>query len=76
MGAIADPHLAPGRAEVPQASEGLTECLRFGSPWVHLRLSLPRGHLSCSDSSPLRAAHPIVRSFEPGESRRWCYADE
>jgi hypothetical protein len=20
--------------------------------------------------------HPIIRSFEPGESWRWCYVDE
>jgi hypothetical protein len=25
---------------------------------------------------PLRPAHPVVRSFDPGESRRWCHADE
>jgi hypothetical protein len=24
----------------------------------------------------LGIGHPIVRSFEPGESWRWCYVDE
>jgi len=40
--------------------------------------------VGCCDSSPLRHArahahsdsHPIVRSFEPGESWRWCYVHE
>jgi hypothetical protein len=40
--------------------------------------------VGCCDSSPLRHArghafdawHPIVESFEPGESWRWCYVDE
>jgi hypothetical protein len=51
---------------------------------VHLRLCLTCGHVGCCDSSPLRharehafaAGHPIVASFEPGESWRWCYVDE
>jgi hypothetical protein len=37
-----------------------------------------------NDSSPNRYArahayavgHPIIRSFKPGESWRWCYVDE
>jgi hypothetical protein len=82
MRAIADPHLAVVRDEVPQTLEGCAESLRPGSPWVHLRIlriCLTCGHLGCRDSSPLRAArvaaHPIVSSFEPGEAR-WCHADE
>jgi uncharacterized UBP type Zn finger protein len=51
---------------------------------VHLRLCLTCGHVGCCDSSPHRharhhahaQAHPIVRSFEPGEDWRWCYVDE
>jgi hypothetical protein len=80
MRAIKDPHLAPVRDEVPQTPEGCAECLRLGSPQAHLRLCLTCGHLDCRDSPPLRpvpvAARPIVRSFEPGEWRRWCHADE
>ena len=80
MRAIVDPHLALVRVEVPQTPEGCAECPRPGSPWIHLRLCLTCGHPGRRDSSPLRpahvAAHPIVRSFEPGESRRWCHADE
>jgi monovalent cation/hydrogen antiporter len=74
MHAIADPHLALVRGDVPQTPEGCTACLRLGPLRVHLRLCLPRGHLGWRDSSPLRhahvAAHPIVRAFEPGKSRR------
>ena len=52
--------------------------------WVHLRLCLSCGHVGCCDSSPYQHAtahfdeteHPVMRSFEPGESWRWCYVDE
>jgi hypothetical protein len=78
-----DPHLAMVRRVVPTAS-GCEECLRIGSPWVHLRMCLTCGHVGCCDSSPLRHArahaltigHPIVRSLEPGENWRWCYVHE
>jgi hypothetical protein len=63
---------------------GCEECLAGGGRWVHLRLCLTCGHVGCCDSSPgrhasahfRRSAHPIVQSFEPGESWRWCYVDE
>ena len=68
----------------PSTREGCEDCLRTGGEWVHLRLCLSCGHVGCCDSSPNRHAtkhagesgHPIVRSFEPGESWRWCYVDE
>ncbi|MCS6303060.1 MAG: UBP-type zinc finger domain-containing protein [Nitrospira sp.] len=55
-----------------------------GDTWVYLRLCLSCGHVGCCDSSKNTHAtkhfhkthHPIVRSFEPGEHWRWCYADE
>ncbi len=70
-----------GRAATPQGCE---ECLRLGTPWVHLRLCLTCGHVGCCDSSPMRHArghafayeHAIVQSLEPGEDWRWCYVDE
>ena len=63
---------------------GCEECLSMGGRWVHLRLCLTCGYVGCCDSSPNRratkhfqtAGHPIVRSFEPGESWVWCYADQ
>jgi uncharacterized UBP type Zn finger protein len=69
----------------PQETAGCQECLVEGfTDWVHLRLCLTCGHVGCCDSSPHRHAtahyelttHPVVRSFEPGESWRWCYPDE
>ena len=51
---------------------------------MHLRLCLTCGHVGCCDSSPGRHTtahyketnHPVMRSFEPGETWRWCYVDE
>jgi monovalent cation/hydrogen antiporter len=68
----------------PHTSSGCEDCLREGTRWVHLRLCLGCGHVGCCDSSPERhatkhyqhAGHPVIRSFEPGESWRWCYLDE
>ena len=78
-----DPHLAMVRPVAPTHPEGCEECLRLGTPWVHLRLCLTCGHVGCCDSSRsarararVRDGHPIVRSFEPGEDWRWCYVDE
>jgi hypothetical protein len=71
-------------AVIPHTTEGCEDCLKIGSSWVHLRECLSCGHIGCCDSSPNRHArahagdegHPVVRSFEPGEDWRWCFADE
>jgi Na+/H+ antiporter len=68
----------------PNTPEGCEECLRNGTHWVHLRLCLSCGKVGCCDSSPERHAtrhfeqvkHPVLRSFEPAESWRWCFVDE
>jgi uncharacterized UBP type Zn finger protein len=68
----------------PSTSEGCEDCLATGSTWVHLRLCMACGHVGCCDSSPNRHAtahfhestHPVIQSFEPGESWVWCYLDE
>ena len=78
-----DPHVAAIR-QVPPRTNGCEECLRLGTPWVHLRLCLTCGHVGCCDSSPMRHArapahtvgHPIVQSLERGEDWRWCYIHE
>jgi hypothetical protein len=78
-----DPHVAAIRQVRPRTN-GCEECLRLGTPWVHLRLCLTCGHVGCCDSSPMRHArahahkvgHPIVQSMEPGENWRWCYVHE
>ena len=78
-----DPHVAAIRRVVPRTN-GCEECLRLGTPWVHLRLCLTCGHVGCCDSSPMRHArahahaigHPVVQSMERGENWRWCYVHE
>ena len=69
----------------PQSTEGCQDCLAIGfTDWVHLRLCLTCGNVGCCDSSPYQHAtahykntdHPVMRSFEAGESWRWCYVDE
>ncbi|GAA4839956.1 Na+/H+ antiporter [Saccharopolyspora rosea] len=79
------PHLRRARDDVrPQSPDTCQDCVVEGTTWVHLRLCLTCGHVACCDSSPRRHAtrhyhdtgHPVVRSHEPGELWRWCYADE
>ncbi|MBQ6640000.1 MAG: UBP-type zinc finger domain-containing protein [Saccharopolyspora sp.] len=70
---------------VPSSPGGCEDCLAKGlQVWAHLRLCTECGHVGCCDSSPDRHAtehhrdtgHPVIRSFEPGESWSWCYVDE
>ncbi|MEO6606726.1 MAG: Na+/H+ antiporter [Aeromicrobium sp.] len=78
-------HLADAcNVPLPVTPTGCEECLADGVEWVHLRLCMACGHVGCCDSSPgnhatnhyKAAAHPVIRSFEPGEAWRWCYVDE
>ena len=78
-------HLSAAPVAVrPGTPEGCEECLAEGTRWVHLRLCLTCGHVGCCDSSPQRHAsrhfsdadHPVIRSFEAGESWRWCFVDQ
>ncbi|MER6048955.1 UBP-type zinc finger domain-containing protein [Streptomyces sp. BHT-5-2] len=76
-------HALP-QGEPTPLSETCLECLAAGSHPVQLRLCLACGHVGCCDSSPYRHAtghyeqtgHPVMRSFEPGASWRWCFVDE
>jgi uncharacterized UBP type Zn finger protein len=78
-----DPHwVEPTPGHTDKSCE---DCAALGEEvWAHLRLCLTCGHVGCCDSSPHRhadthardAGHPVMRSFEPGESWRWCYLDE
>ena len=71
-------------SEVTPSGDGCEDCLRSGATWFHLRLCLTCGHVGCCDRSPNQHAtahfhqigHPVIRSFEPGESWRWCFVDE
>lgn len=69
----------------PDSPDGCADCLALGEDvWAHLRMCLSCGHVACCDSSPHQHAtahhkasgHPVMRSFEPGETWRWCYLDE
>jgi hypothetical protein len=64
---------------------GCEECLAAGrQDWVHLRVCQECGRVGCCDQSPgrhatehfFRSAHPVIRSYEPGEDWYWCYVDE
>lgn len=68
----------------PGSDDECQDCHVLGeNVWAHLRMCLTCGHVACCDSSPYRhatahhhdAEHPVMRSFEPGESWRWCYED-
>jgi CPA1 family monovalent cation:H+ antiporter len=71
------------RVVAARTPAGCEECLRDGTPWVHLRLCLSCGHVGCCDSSIGKHAtahfgsteHPVMRSIEPGEAWRWCFVD-
>lgn len=70
--------------DVTPHAKGCEDCMKTGDRWVHLRLCLTCGHVGCCNSSKNKHAskhfretgHPIVKSFEPGETWGWCYADE
>lgn len=77
-------HLDQVDTQITPSGDGCKECLESGGRWVHLRLCLECGHVGCCDSSPSRhasaharsAAHPLIRSYEPGEEWWWCFLDE
>jgi len=60
------------------------ECVKIGSPWIHLRTCQTCGATLCCDSSPNRHAtkhavtskHPVIASAEPDERWLFCYLDE
>jgi hypothetical protein len=72
-----DPTAAP-------SGTGCVECEAASGWWFHLRRCAQCGHIGCCDTSPSQHAsahaaasgHPLVRSFEPGESWFWSYPEE
>ena len=70
--------------DVTPSALGCEECLKSGSPWVHLRICRTCGHVGCCDDSPNRHAtkhfhetrHPIIEGYDPPEGWGWCYVDE
>jgi hypothetical protein len=69
---------------VPPSGPGCADCLAAEGWWLHLRRCAQCGHIGCCDSSPAQHAaahsrasgHPLIRSFEPGESWFWSYPEE
>jgi Zn-finger in ubiquitin-hydrolases and other protein len=69
---------------VPPSGPGCVECTGTGGWWLHLRRCARCGHVGCCDSSPSQhasaharaAGHPVIQSFEPGESWFWDYVRE
>jgi hypothetical protein len=67
---------------IPPSGTGCVECLASDGWWLHLRRCAECGHIGCCDSSPNQHAtkhfdatgHPIVASFEPGETWFYNYA--
>ena len=67
---------------VPPSGTGCVECEATEGWWFHLRRCTQCGHIGCCDSSPSQHAraharetgHPVVRSFEPGESWFWDFS--
>jgi uncharacterized UBP type Zn finger protein len=80
-------HLKDAGDPAPQSrfEDGCPQCVegRF-TDWVHLRKCLTCGLVACCDSSPRRhmskhhaeTGHPVMASFEPNESWRWCFEDD
>lgn len=66
---------------VPPSGSGCVECEAAGGWWFHLRRCAECGHIGCCDSSPSQhgrahareAQHPIITSYEPGESWFWNF---
>lgn len=68
----------------PWPLEGCAECLAIGRrDWVHLRVCQSCGQVGCCNDSPGKHGtahaeqtnHPLIRSYEPGESWWYCYVD-
>ncbi|GAB1693165.1 UBP-type zinc finger domain-containing protein [Krasilnikovia sp. M28-CT-15] len=80
-------HLKEAGEPAPRTAyeDGCPACVAGGfTDWVHLRECLSCGAVACCDSSPRRhmsahhdeTGHPVMRSYEPGETWRWCFEDE
>ena len=69
---------------VQPSGPGCVECEAADGWWFHLRRCTQCGHIGCCDSSPSQRAsvhaketgHPVIRSFEPGESWFWSFPDQ
>lgn len=77
-------HFEKLTASADAASDVCDRCVAMGDTWVHLRSCLNCGNVGCCDNSKNRHArrhwdehdHPLIKSIEPGESWRYCFADQ
>jgi uncharacterized UBP type Zn finger protein len=68
--------------DVRPGGNGCIGCMAIGAPWNELRVCLTCGHVGCCEDSEQTHAlkhfnetgHPMIASFEPGETWGWCYA--
>ncbi|HEY0227641.1 MAG TPA: UBP-type zinc finger domain-containing protein [Mycobacterium sp.] len=66
---------------VPHSGTGCADCDQTDGWWFHLRRCATCGHIGCCDASPSQHAtahavtsgHPLIASFEPGETWFWDY---
>ena len=73
-------HASEIRQVTPRTS-GCEECLALGVQWNELRVCLTCGHVGCCEDSEHAHAlqhfnttgHPVIASFERGETWSWCY---
>ncbi len=77
-------HLAELTPVEPDSPDSCRTCVEMGDTWVNLRLCLTCGHVGCCDNSKNKHAskhaaetgHPIIQSYQPGETWRWCFPHE
>jgi uncharacterized UBP type Zn finger protein len=73
-------HVREIRQVTPRAS-GCEDCRALGEQWNELRVCLSCGHVGCCEDSTHAHAlqhfnttgHPLIASFERGETWGWCY---
>ena len=78
------PEMAGINPSVPPSGAGCVECDATGGWWFHLRRCAECGHIGCCDTSPSQHAtahakaadHPLIKSYEPGETWFWNYTDD
>lgn len=77
-------HISDVELDKKGNTKSCEECEKTGSTWVQLRLCLTCGHVGCCDSSRNKhgskhfksTMHPLIKSYEPGESWERCFLDE
>lgn len=77
-------HLQQLETAAEPTSKVCDRCVELGDTWVHLRSCLICGTVGCCDNSKNRHArkhweehrHPLIRSIEPLEFWRYCFADQ